>query len=118
MSPSVWALGSLRRRGLGEGLALNLTHSTHTALLKWWERAAALVLLLLLTLALTSQLRALPLGVPELGIMDQGGEGGSRQGHGSEEPVPLATVPESVLEFPIPPPLPGMAPWEETGPPS
>ena len=118
MSPSVWARGSLRRRGLGEDLALNLTHSTHTALLKWQEGAAAPALLLLLTLALTSQLRALPLGVPELGIMDQGGEGGSKGGHGSEEPVPLATVPESALEFHIPPPLSGMAHWEESGPPS
>lgn len=57
---------------------MNLTHSTHTALLMWREGAAASALLLLLTLALTSQLRALPLGVPELGIMDQGGEGGSK----------------------------------------
>lgn len=97
---------------------MNLTHSTHTALLKWQEGAAAPALLLLLTLALTSQLRALPLGVPELGIMDQGGEGGSKGGHGSEEPVPLATVPESALEFHIPPPLSGMAHWEESGPPS
>lgn len=104
MSPSVWAQGSLRRRGLGKDLALNPTHSTYTALLEWREGAAAPALLLLLTLALTSQLRALPLGVPEFGIMDQGDEGGSRGGHGSEEPVPLATVPESALEFSIPSP--------------